>query len=624
MAKVNIPAEPQPETVVYGSFKGVDFSRDPLLVDRSRSPYAVNVISDKGGQPEKRVGWGVLHTLEKPVNGLAYGYVDGKAVFIAHGGTKLYRWTTGGTEVIKSGINSARSAIFFAQHQNKSKLFILTGNEFLMYDGASVKSVEQEATVPVVLIAKKPSGGGTILQPINLLQPKRIEKFAATGTDKIFQLGANGLDAAAVAVTQVTAAGQTTMTEGVDFSIDRAAGKITFNTAPPLPPVTGEDNIFVTYAKTVAGYADRIKKCLTFAYYGLGGGNRVFLTRNPEQKARDYWCEINDPTYFPDLNYAIIGNDNTSVMGYSKIGEYLVIIKEDNQQDTTIFVRSASLVDGKAMFSVKAGVTGSGAISPYSFVNLIDEPLFLSRTGIYAITSNLITAERTLQNRSAYVDSRLTKEPGLDKAVAVEWNGYYILSVNGDCYIMDSRQRSGARDSSFVYECYFWDNVDATCFLVHDGLLYFGTPSGTVCKLKTDVESMERFSDNGQPITAVWSTNMDNDGMPHMTKTMTKKGCLVTLKPFTRSSIKLSVKTERDTIPRLIKQDGAGVFDGWEEIDFEDFTFVSNDNARTIPFKKKIKKYQSLQFFAANDKLNQGFGLFNIVKSYIPVNYVKR
>lgn len=623
MKRVPISPEPKTYTTTYDSFRGVDFSKDPLLVDKSRSPYAVNLVSDKGGQPEKRVGWRVLQTIEQPINALGHGYVGDAEVFIAHGGTKLYTWTTAGAVAIRDGIANTKSSIFFAQHQNKSKMFILTGAEFLMYDGTTVKNVEEEATIPTVIIAGPPAGGGKPLNPINLLQPKRIEKRRGDGTAKVFQLSANKLDAATVTVKKIVGTTETELVENTDFTVNRDTGQITFTVAPPATDGS-TDNVIITYAKTVKDYASRIKKCRSFTYYGLGGSNRIFVTRNPEFHAQDWWCEINDPTYFPDINYAVIGNNNTAIMGYAKIGEYLAIVKEDNQQDTTIFMREAYLLDGNASFPVKPGVTGIGAISPYSFANLIDEPLFLSRTGIFAITSNIITAERTLQNRSYYVDSQLTKEPSLQNAVATEWNGYYVVAVNGNAYLLDSKQRGeGKNPSSFYYECYFWNNIPATCFLVHNGELYFGTPSGQICKFNTDIEKMHRFNDNGVAITAIWSTKADNDGIPNMTKTMQKKGCLITLKPFVRSGVKIFVKTEKDTVQRLIKSAIAGILT-WEDLDFDEFTFISNDNARTIPFKKKVKKYQSLQFFVQNDKLNQGFGVFNIVKNYNAVGYIKR
>ena len=43
------------KTTIYGTFKGVDFSVDSALVDKSRSPYAPNLIADVGGMPEKRL-----------------------------------------------------------------------------------------------------------------------------------------------------------------------------------------------------------------------------------------------------------------------------------------------------------------------------------------------------------------------------------------------------------------------------------------------------------------------------------------------------------------------------------------------------------------------------------------
>ncbi len=629
---IKAPSPPKANTTVYGDFKGVDFSKDPYLVDKSRSPYAINVISDKGGQPEKRPGWKVLHELEQPINALAHGYVGDKEVFIAHGGTKLYQWGLSdpypGYVILKENIADSKSVVFFMQHENKSKMFILTSSEYLVYDGESVKSVEEISTIPTTLIARKPSGGGTVLQPVNLIQPKREERFYGDGSTKIYQLSANNLDSDTVTVKQILATEEKELKEGADFTVNRTTGQVTFTTAPPTAPVTGEDNIYITYSKTIEGYADRIKKCRSFASYGMGGSIRAFVTRNPDYRSYDWWCEHEDPTYFPDLNYAIVGNDNTAIMGYSKIGKYLIIIKEDNQQDTTIFIRYPEISTdndtpiGKIGFKIDPGITGTGAISPYSFVNLIDEPLFLSRTGIYAITSNIVTAERTLQNRSFYVDNVLTKESNLKEAVAVEWQGYYILSVNGNAYLLDSRQRSeGKNPNLFYYEAYFWNNVHATCFLVDNGELYFGTPTGQICKFKNQTE--ENYNDNGQPIVSIWSTNSDNDKSPGMIKTMQKKGSGIVPKPQSKSEIKVFIETEKSDQQFPLKTIYADIFD-FNNIDFERISFYSSINARFFPFRKKIKKYQTMRFWIVCDALNEGFGIFNIVKKWIPINDVKR
>lgn len=613
------------KTTVYAGFKGVDYSVDASLVDKSRSPFAPNLISDIGGLPEKRLGWRTLHQLEGPVNGLFYGEIDGVKTFIAHGGTKLYKWTDQGYEVIREGVSNSKSTAFFLPHEGKGKLWILTGAEYLCYDGTSIQDVCELATTPVILIGKKPSGGGTPFESVNLLTPKRTEKFGGTATDTIYQLSTDNLDETPVTVRKVTASGLQDLIENTDFTVDRIAGRVTFTVAPGAPVVTGEDNVYITYAKTVEGYADRIKKCQTFAYYGLGGSNRVFVTGNPDFPPNDWYCELNDPTYFPDLGYTIVGNPNTAVMGYAKLGKYLLIIKEDNRQDSTIFLRNAELLNGVAAFPTEQGVAGIGAIARRSFVSLIDEPLFLSRTGVYAITSNIITAERTVQNRSYYVDSKLTKEESLENTVAVEWNGYAVFAVNSRCYILDGKQNKSYKPQSnaeYVYECYQWENVPAVCFLEHDGELYFGTGDGRVCKFNTDIPTMERFNDDSQPVIAAWATKNDNDGATYLLKTMVKKGGMVTIKPFLRSSAKVLVRADGEA-EREIRYDTMDIF-SWEDIDFDRITFSSNESPQEIFFNVKVKKYKRLQIIVRNEGLSEGFGVFEIAKTYTVGNYAKR
>ena len=57
-------------TKKYERFRGVDFSTDPALVDDTRSPWAPNMIADRGGMPEKRPGWRTLEQFGARVNGI--------------------------------------------------------------------------------------------------------------------------------------------------------------------------------------------------------------------------------------------------------------------------------------------------------------------------------------------------------------------------------------------------------------------------------------------------------------------------------------------------------------------------------------------------------------------------
>lgn len=614
-------------TTVYGTFKGVDFSVDASLVDKTRSPYAPNLIADIGGMPEKRLGWRTLHTLEQPINGIWYGEINGQKSFIAHGGTKIYKFSAVSFEVIKEEVNNAKSTAFFMRSADDTgKIYILTGKEFLDYDGTTVKSVADDGYVPTILISRNPTGGGTVYEAVNLISGKRTESFLGNSTDKVYQLSANTLDSVDRVEVLNDSGEKTILTVDTDYTVDLSTGKVTF-TSVHAPVVTGQDNVFITYTKTVEGYADRINKCTIADMYGLGGSNRVFLSGNPDYKAYDWYSDIFKPNYFPDLNYSIVGTSDTAIMGYQRLGKYQMILKEDNQQDSTVFQRWGTLNDdGSVTFSVEQGVAGIGAISKRCFGMLADEPLFLSRQGIQAITSNNILAERTIRNRSFFVDSYLTKETNLQNAVACEWNGFYVLCVNGVAYVLDGKNKSYKERSiasyDYNYECYYWTNIPAVCLLSVAGELYFGTEDGRICKFNTDIGGVLKYNDDGEPIVASWSTLNDDDDAPHLYKSMTKKGCLVTIKPYARSSGTIYVS--KDGNPRQLLRSGIMDILDWDDIDFDRFTFNTNDSPQDIFFKKKVKKYKRLQIIVENDALNEGFGVLQIVKTFTVGNYAKK
>ena len=614
-------------TTVYGTFSGVDFSVDASLVSKERSPYAPNLISDVGGMPEKRLGWRVLHQIEQPVHKMWYGEIDGQKAFIAHGGTKLYKFTALGYEVIQEGVNNDESNGFFMRSaDDKGRIYVLTGKEFLYYDGTKVGDVEKEAYIPTIIISRNPTGGGTVYEAVNLIGNKNTVGFLGTETDKVYYLPANQLDGIDKIEVLNGQGERETLKEGDDYTADLATGKITF-TSTYKTPVAGQDNVFITYIKTIEGYADRIKKCTICDLYGLGGSNRVFLSGNPDYKAYDWYSDIFRPNYFPDLNYSIVGTSDTRIMGYQRLGKYQMILKEDNQQDSTVFQRFGTLHDdGSITFSVEQGVAGIGAVSKYCFGMLADEPLFLSRQGVQAITSNNILAERTIRNRSFFVDSYLTKESNLQNAVACEWNGYYVLCINNVAYVLDGKNKAYKQRSTvandYSYECYYWTNIPAICLLSVNGELYFGTADGKICKFNTDKVGMDRYNDDGKAIVASWATKNDDDDAPHLYKSMTKKGCLVTIKPYARSSGAIYVV--KDGNPRQFLRGGTMDILDWDDVDFERFTFNTNDSPQDIFFKKKVKKYKRLQIIVENDALNEGFGILQIVKTFTVGNYAKK
>ena len=621
---------------MYATFRGADFSTDPSLVDQSRSPICANIIADGGGMPQKRSGWRRLRSFSAPVNGLFAAEFNGTVKRLCHVGTKLYSWTEDPDEApaqLLTGLPDRKSRGVFLS----GKLWIVTGDGLYSYDGtAAAKVGSANAYVPTTVITREPGGGGQSYEDVNLLTPYRKNAFQTDGSTKTFALDSD-VDASGTVRCWVWG------TETTAFTVNRTAGTVTLTTAPSAPSAGSADGLVVQFPHTVEGYADRIGKCTILTTYGLGTNDRLVLSGNPDMPNVDWISGLGDPTYFPDLNYSVVGSENTAIQGYCRIGSALGIVKEDNGADSTIFLRTAELrEDGSVAFPLRQAIAGVGSVSPGSFASLLDDPLFLSRTGIKAIASNSITSEKLTQGRSFFVNARLTREEGLEEAEAAGWNGLYILSTpNGHAYVMAGRQTKSYRSASlgdFVYECYYWENVPARCWLSWSSgteeSLYFGTEDGYICKFNTDREGMDRYSDGGilrdnvmeggEAIRAVWATKYDDDGSPAVQKTMLKRGCCVTIKPYARSSGKVYFRSDRTGgASRAVAGKPMDILD-FSDIDFDRITFNTDDSPQEIFLNRKVKNYKRLQILVENDQVNEGFGIFQITKHFVTGNYAKR
>lgn len=615
MKKRSVPASPPVQYCSYRQFGGVDFSHDAILCDRTRSPDAVNLLSDINGLPEKRPGYRTCYRLTGEVFGLWQGKLQGETVFLCHAGTGLYRLPAEGEEptLLWNDLPKRRLCGFFAEQNDTAGFWLADGERLLCYQGEEVFDLSTVAYVPTVRVHGTPDGTeGEALEEPNLLTPKRREQFVGDGFTKKFQLSVTQLDEGEVEAELISGEEITPLT---GFTVDRAAGLVTFTTAP-AKSADGSDNLRITYRKTVDHGVARLGGCTAMAFYGADGGAQVFLAGNPDHPNRDFWSHPKDPTYFPLSNTARIGSRESRIVGYAKLGEYLLVFKEPNPADASLYLRSAKLSGGKTVFTLKQAVVGLGAINSQTIKTLVADPLFLTHSGIYAVSSTSLTAERSYQSRSYYLDARLTAEPDLDRAVACVWKGYYLLFVGGRVYGLDSRKRSPGTgiNSSFLYECCYWEDIPATAVLSAGEVLWFGTGDGRVCRFQTDRKDSTRYLDDGRPIYARWDTVADDDGLAAREKTMRRKGSVCVLKASARTGAVISCAVDGGEFHPIARYSMTLL--SWETVDFSRFTFTSSQKKQPVLFDRSVRRYTYLQFRVENNEPGESLGIYELTKAY--------
>ena len=611
MAAFDIPAAPKKQSMVIEAFRGVDLNNSPSNVHKSRSPEAPNMIRDQVGKVRKRTGYTTMVTA--PGGGRINGVHRLGAELLVHAGGKLYRRTvTGGSwgleEIGAMADAKSRSFVF------DKKLYLLDGSMYRVYDGKTLEPVSSNATVPTVIISRRPTGGGTAYQGLNLLGKKWTESFLGTKEATVYQLSADKLDQDPVTAEVLGQDGAwTAKQEGEDFTVDREKGTVTFKTAPGESPVTGQDNVRITAAKTREGYADTINHCTIPAVYGVGGAtDRAFLGGNPEKEGTDFYSAFDDPAFFPDTSYTKISRDGGTIAGYTVLSNALAAFLSGGAEGRNVVVRTGTLnEDGDAVFRITNTIIGQNAVATDSFCRTDKEPLFLTDRGVFAITAEELTGEKYSQERSYYIGSAIREAKGRAEASACIYGDFYALALDGTIYLLDLQQKTYEQNSpysSFQYECYYFPDIPARIvFTDTDGALCFGTEEGKLCQFAADADAPGSYNDNGEPYDAYWDTADFDGNLFFHTKTFTGIAARLAAAPVTGVKIYALV---RGTWKQVYDAGSKARFATFDYIDFGKFTFSGDQSPRTLYGKVKLKKVDKVRFRLRNNEANEPFGLY--------------
>lgn len=585
----NIPSSKPKYTHSIDSFMGVDFTSSPIEVDKRRSPNAKNVINNNGYN-ETRNGYKILSKIGNRINGVWNIDTEDSELFIVHSDTTLYECSSDFKSFtnILSGITDNRSkGIYFNGY-----LLIFNGTRAIVYgkfDGEyKAQFLDEVGYIPTTSIARDSSGGGTDYEKKNLMSPYRINTFISEtiqqddGTEvdqTVFPLEEGNIES--IKLIEVLQ-DDGTFKVITNYSLNEATGEVTIE-APGKSPVLGRENVYITYkVKDNTEDSKKINQCDFAELYGYAGNsNRIFVFGNPDLPNYDYYCDQENPLYWPDENFTRIGTEE--IMGYSRLGDgTLAVHKKHSDTDSTIYYRDSNLLDTVEVFPLSAGVKNIGCISKYCNCNLLNDPLVLTDQGVFAIIGN--NGEKYAQQRSYYINNKLMQEENLENAVAIAVNGKYYLSVNNHMYIADCRYLSYPKHSKteqYQYEWWYWDNIPARVLFSWNNKLYFGTEDGNICGFT------DEYMDVDTPVEAYWETPFLELNSSHLAKTI--KLITLILNPGGNCDITF----------------GYILDDGSVEIITKNYSALNDDFPKTIQEKEKIPKFMFVKFFMKNNTKNR-------------------
>lgn len=615
------------KSVTIDRFYGIDYTTDPSNVSMNQSPYAPNMIRDVPGKMRKCMGYYEVGRYDGSING--FHRLRGENAYLIHAGESIIRVEGDKSTVLFAQANNERSRSFqYSTIENGvpvQKLVIQDGKKLLVYDGETVVTAESVATIPTITIAKG-SENAASYDPVNLLQPKYRESFYAEDVT-VFGMSLTPLDdGSPVVVEWLNNSGAWEDISGEIASIDYESGTITLNAAKPVV-VTGEDNIRITAQKTVEGYADRINKCNIGILYGVNGASdRLFVSGNPDTNYLnyDFYSGMNDPTYWPDIGYSTLGSPASAVMGYSIINNYLAAHKDGLDADRSVIIRSGTLVEGDAAFPIVNSLQGPGAIAKWSFANLGIEPLFVTDSGVYAITTSDVSGERYSQHRSYYCDGALLKEDELKDGYACVYNDMYWYCVGGRAYLLDGTQALSTNKDPYStrqYACFDRRNIPARVMWVDSGKLYFGSSGGVVFCFYQDKDEQNSYTDNGVPIKASYETP-DISGQSFYRNKYIRYLALQ-VGNFGRTVVELLAQYNGAWHEIKSLRNEAITFN-FAGVDFSAFAFLSDPTAKTLHTRLRINKVDKVKFRIDNTGDREPFALSQVAVEYMENSMYRR
>lgn len=506
------------------------------------------------------------NTTDTVVRGLWSGFVAGQEVLCAACNGYLWQLSLGedGTwsKTACGTIDTDEDVFMFGFSDS---LYLLNGSQYRVWNGTALTDVGGYR--PLVAVSVPPEGGGTALEQVNKLTGARRVRVSPDGTATVFHLPEQNL--ASVDYVQHVASGA----DITSYDVDLTDGTVTIAPAP----AEGTNSVEIGYS-VADDTADEIQAMRYAELYNGSQDTRVFVygdgTNRCFYSGIDY-DGLPRADYFPDLNVAHVGDENTPITAMIRHYDRLLCFKLDSAW--AIGYSQVTLTDGTvtAGFYVSPINRSVGNCAPGQAVLVENRPRTLDGRSVVewkstSSSGNINGDERNAERVSQRVDETIrtfdleTAKTFYDKYA----HEYYVIGADGTALVhgIDA-------DAWYVYT-----NFAARCLINYKDELYFGTADGYLRHFST-----QYFSDEGEAIDAYW----ESGSMPFAADFQRKYSAMlwVGIRPDDNGYLEVSAKTDRKT-------------------DFAVYSFETAD-ASQVPemnrIKLKAKKFTYYNLILANN-----------------------
>lgn len=630
----------------------------------NQSPYMLNMMY-RNGAFGKRYGQEFMTLTANnevtPVvfSGQVYDMIDYGGFIFVHAGSKIYRYLPDPDENAEN--TDVSGSITFPQEKGlfivfAQKLYFLISSGFYEYDDTNNRFASITPYIPDVMINCKPDGSySDAFDDFNILGLQFSEIYNGESGVTVYKLyDLDDSNAINWNVTPTVYVDDVQKTAGTDFTY--ASKEITFNTAPG----EGDLNVKIVLTLKASVYSNIKSQILGCKFYEtFGGSNNSCLFLAGGGYSKYFWSNAYDITYFPEGNFATLGNTEDDITGFGRQYNVLIIFKPREvyslysytQTSSTTVVEEDYGLEGFRSQLVNARI---GCDAPNS-IQLINNLLtwFNSKEGVCTLVSTNVQDERNIRTISRNIDHTnnfgvkgildYNEDPADVQSIDYDNKYFLVFPTEGMCFMWDyeispySYSSSGETPPKQL-DWFLFDHFYVSQFLkFNKQLIYSNSHSSTdnqtfntkLVKLTdgfSDINYDDMLDDDEQLLDAVainsyYMTPFMQFGAVESLKNV--KNIYVQCRGDTASVIDMYYYTEENITP---EEEPEAIRIGgklWAKFQWYNFQWLMVNWANTFRRKCNLKKIQMASFYFVNDEFDRDMSITHIGLQYQVVKYVR-